>query len=131
MVPVSASWPVLLSRLRVNWVQSETAAFRHLVQRIPAALGTAQTGFRTDPAVVMQFGMLLALLAASPACCFASLHDLLKNLDVGPGPTRRHCAGRHADTGAVQTKADALPHLGHRVLRQTSILQDVQVCAQL
>jgi hypothetical protein len=72
---------------------------------------------RAKPAVLVI--VLLALRGAGVTDAGAQVEDFAKNLFVGTGPPECDAAGGLADIRAVETGADALPHV--HLLRSAGI----------
>src|SRR3546814_18703092 len=76
------------------------------LDRLPAGLLTAATGFRTDAAMLVLAGMSLALFRADAAGLGARIEGGDDHMPVGSRPECRGPALRKDDTGAVQTKSE-------------------------
>src|SRR3546814_627974 len=82
---------------------------------------TAATGFCADAAMLMLAGMALAFFRADAAGLGARFEGGDDHLLVGSRPACRDRARGHADIGAVEIEANALPELVHHLLGDTSV----------
>lgn len=78
-------------------------------------------GLGAKPAMRVMAGMLVAFLGALMAGFGAGLDETAHDLGVVAGAAGSDAAGGAADVGAVEIQPDALPQVGHGVLRQASI----------
>ncbi len=93
----------------------------HGGQELPAGLLAAPAGLGAHPAVLVQPGMALALVAAALAGGHAGLQQRPGDACVGLGLAAGDPDGGGAHVGAVQAQPDALDQLGQVLLAQVVV----------
>ena len=104
-----------------NALRSVASARADRLDRFPTGLLAATAGLRAKAAVLVHARVPLAFLRTERASLGASLQSGENDLLVAAGPARANRTRGHADVGAVEVEADALPKLSYHVLGQAGV----------